>query len=243
MTQNIYDDPGFFARYTQLPRQVEGLAAAPEWPALRAWLPEMQGKRVLDLGCGFGWFCRWAREHGAAQALGVDVSEQMLARARTMTTDAAILYARMDMEQPGLPQAAFDVAYSSLALHYIARLDRLLAEVHRALVPGGHLVFSVEHPIITAPTRQEWIADGEDRKVWPLDRYLDEGPRSRNWMADGVIKQHRTIGTYVNTLLGTGFVLTHMAEWAPDAAQIAQHPDWADERHRPPFLLMAARKI
>ena len=61
MTQNIYDDSGFFEGYSQLPRSVHGLAAAPEWPALRAHLPDMKGLRVLDLGCGFGWFCRWAR--------------------------------------------------------------------------------------------------------------------------------------------------------------------------------------
>jgi hypothetical protein len=56
MTQNIYDDDGFFAGYSQLPRSREGLAAAPEWPSLRGLLPAMGGQRVLDLGCGFGWF-------------------------------------------------------------------------------------------------------------------------------------------------------------------------------------------
>ena len=66
MTQNIYDNEEFFAGYSRLPRSVEGLDGAPEWPALRAMLPELRGRRVLDLGCGFGWFCRWAREQGAA---------------------------------------------------------------------------------------------------------------------------------------------------------------------------------
>ena len=70
MAQNIYDDPTFFAGYSQLPRQVHGLDAAPEWPALRTMLPDLTGKRVVDLGCGFGWFARWAREHGAASVLG-----------------------------------------------------------------------------------------------------------------------------------------------------------------------------
>src|SRR5215469_1030360 len=78
MTQNIYDDDDFFRGYCRLPRSVDGLDAAPEWPALRALLPELQGLRVLDLGCGFGWFCHWAREQGAASVLGIDVSENML---------------------------------------------------------------------------------------------------------------------------------------------------------------------
>jgi len=56
MTQNIYDDPGFFQGYSQMARSIGGLDAAPEWPALRAMLPPMQGLKVVDLGCGYGWF-------------------------------------------------------------------------------------------------------------------------------------------------------------------------------------------
>ena len=81
MTQNIYDDEDFFREYSRLPRSVAGLDAAPEWPALRALLPDLDGLTVVDLGCGFGWFCRWVREQGAASVLGIDASEKMLARA------------------------------------------------------------------------------------------------------------------------------------------------------------------
>ena len=242
MTQNIYDDEEFFTGYSRLPRSVEGLAAAPEWPALRALLPPLGGLRVLDLGCGFGWFCRWARENGAAAVLGIDVSEKMLARARAETRDAAITYVRADMERPALPAAAFDLVYSSLALHYIADLDGLIAAVHRALAPGGHLVFSVEHPIYTAPTAPGWSAAGSGRKIWPVDGYLDEGPRSTDWLTKGVIKQHRTLATYVNLLLRQGFALSHLEEWGPTAEQIAARPSLADEHQRPPFLLIAARR-
>jgi len=242
MTQNIYDDEEFFTGYSRLPRSVEGLAAAPEWPALRALLPPLGGLRVLDLGCGFGWFCRWARENGAAAVLGIDVSEKMLARARAETKDAAIDYNRADMERPNLPAAAFDLVYSSLALHYIADLDGLIAAVQRALAPGGYLVFSVEHPIYTAPTAPGWSADGSGRKTWPVDGYLDEGPRSTDWLTKGVIKQHRTLATYVNLLLRRGFALSHLEEWGPTAEQIAARPSLADEHQRPPFLLIAARR-
>src|SRR5579864_6601901 len=130
MTQNIYDNDEFFAGYGKLPRSVEGLGGAPEWPALRAMLPELRGIRVLDLGCGYGWFCRWSREQGAAQVLGIDVSAKMLARARADTSDAAIDYRRADLETLELPGNGFDLVYSSLAFHYIADLDRLLTKVH-----------------------------------------------------------------------------------------------------------------
>lgn len=236
MTQNIYDDPTFFAGYSALPRSVKGLDGAPEWPSLRAMLPPLRGLRVLDLGCGFGWFCRWARDQGAACVRGVDVSANMLARARAETAGPGIDYIQADLETLDLTGERFDLVFSSLALHYVAGLDRLLATM-----PRGHLVFSVEHPIYTAPARPGWVRDTAGHAVWPLDSYAEEGPRQTDWLAPGVIKQHRTIGTWLTALLRHGFAIAAVEEWCPSPAQIAANPAWRDERHRPMFLLIAAR--
>jgi SAM-dependent methyltransferase len=240
MTQNIYDDPEFYEGYSRLQRSVEGLAGAPEWPALRALLPDLRGLNVVDLGCGYGWFCRWAREQGAARLLGLDVSEKMLARARAATSDAGVAYARADMEKLELPEASFDVAYSSLALHYIEDLAGFFATVHRALIPNGRLVFSIEHPIYMAPTHPRWLVGAEGHETWPLDAYLVEGPRTTDWLAKGVVKQHRTIGTTLNSLIRLGFAISHVEEWGPTDEQIKVKPEWARERERPMFLLVAA---
>jgi SAM-dependent methyltransferase len=242
MTQNIYDNEEFFANYSRLRRSVAGLEGAPEWPALRALLPDLCGLKVLDLGCGFGWFCRWARQQGAAHVLGIDISEKMLARARAATEDRLIIYVRADMENLALSARSLDLVYSSLALHYVEDLSRLLSQVYCALVPGGSLVFSVEHPIFSATVWSEWLLDPAGRKLWPIDRYLDEGPRSTVWLAKGVIKQHRTLATYLNTLTRLGFSISHVEEWGLTAEQVAAEPAWADERHRPPFLLVAAQR-
>ena len=242
MTQNIYDSPEFFEGYSRLGRSVEGLAGAAEWPALQAMLPPMHGLKVVDLGCGYGWFCRWAQAQGAAQVLGLDVSEKMLARAAAMTQDPSIGYARADLEQLSLPEAGFDLAYSSLTLHYIEGLGALLDTVHRALVPGGRLVFSIEHPIFMAPTKPGWLTGPDGRKTWPVDGYQNEGPRVTNWLAEGVVKQHRTIGTLVNLLIGAGFTLTRLQEWGPTAAQVAERPALAEEKERPMMLLVAAQR-
>jgi len=242
MTQNIYDNEEFFANYSRLRRSIEGLDGAPEWPALRALLPELLGSRVLDLGCGFGWFCRWARQQGAAHVLGIDISEKMLARARATIEDSAITYITADMEQLELLAHSLDLVYSSLALHYVEHLSRLMSQVYQALVPGGGLVFSVEHPMFTAPTNPQWSLDAAGRKTWPVDCYLDEGPRSTDWLTPGVIKQHRTLSTYLNMLIRLGFSISHVEEWGPTDEQIAAEPNWAGERQRPPFLLVAARR-
>jgi len=218
---------------------VRGLDGAPEWPALRALLPDLAGKRVVDLGCGFGWFCRWAAAQGAAQVLGLDVSENMLARARAASAHE-IVYERADLETLSLPEASFDLAYSSLAFHYVENVAGLLATVHRALGPGGKLVFSVEHPIYTAPSHPGWVMDAPGRRTWPIDGYSSEGSRTTDWLAKGVVKQHRTIGTTLNLLIRAGFAIAHVEDFAPTAAQIQANPALAEERERPMFLLVAA---
>jgi ubiquinone/menaquinone biosynthesis C-methylase UbiE len=242
MAQNIYDREDFFAGYSQLGRSVEGLEGAAEWPALRAMLPDVGGLRVVDLGCGFGWFCRWAREHGAAQVLGLDLSEKMLAQARAAGPDAGIGYETADLDRLSLPEASFDLVYSSLALHYVEDVPRLFGTVHRALSPGGHFVFSTEHPIFMAPTKPGWVIDSEGRKTWPVDQYLVEGPRSTDWLAKGVVKHHRTIGTTLNALIQAGFIINHVEEFSPTAEQIAAKPELAEELERPMFLLVSARR-
>jgi len=63
-----------------------------------AMLPDMHGLKVVDLGCGFGWFCRWACENGAAHVLGIDISEKMLAQAKAETSSAAIRYEYLVLE-------------------------------------------------------------------------------------------------------------------------------------------------
>lgn len=237
----LYDDETFFAGYSGMVRSKEGLAGAAEWPAMRALLPPLGGLRVLDLGCGFGWFARWAAGEGAASVIGVDVSERMLERARTMTDDASIRYLRADLEAFEPAPHSVDLVHSSLAFHYIEKLDRLFGAIHQALSPGGRLVFSVEHPIFTAPSAPGWTVDGAGRKVWPVDGYQIEGPRTTRWLGRDVVKQHRTVGTYVTLLLRAGFTIDHLEEWAPTLEQVGARPDWAEERQRPMFMLMAAQ--
>jgi len=241
MAQNIYDRPDFFAGYCRLERSVRGLVGAAEWPLIRSLLPDLTRRDVVDLGCGFGWFCRWARMRGAASVLGLDLSENMLARARADTNDPAIRYERADLEFLSLPAARFDVIYSSLVFHYIQDLPRLFGAVRGALKPAGAMVFSMEHPILTAPASPGWIQDAGGRPIWPLDGYGREGARSVDWLAPGVVKFHRTVGDICNALIQNDFILTGLHEFMPDARQVAERPEWARERERPMFLVVAAR--
>ena len=242
MAQNVYDNPDFFAGYSRLPRQVHGLDGAPEWPAIREMFPALQGKHVVDLGCGFGWASRWMREQGASSVLGLDLSQNMIARAKADTADAAIDYRVVDLEMLELPQAAFDLVYSALAFHYIEDFGKLVRMIRNALVDGGDLVFTIEHPIYMAAAHPQWTTDEDGRKTWPVNGYAREGERRTDWFARGVLKHHRTIATTINTLIGAGFALRRIEEFAPTPGQIAQNPGLAEELERPMMLLVSARK-
>ena len=242
MAQNIYDNADFFGGYSQLPRQTHGLAGAPEWPVVRDMIPDLSGKRVIDLGCGFGWVSRWMRENGAASVRGYDVSSNMIARAREDTDDALIEYVIADLETLELPEASCDFAFSSLTFHYIENFVRLSRTVHGALTPGSWFVFTIEHPIFMAAAHPHWTEDEDGRKTWPVNRYAIEGERRTDWFAKGVVKRHRTMATTLNTLIEAGFSIRRVAEFAPSAEQITEKPELAEELERPMILMIAAQR-
>ena len=243
MAQNIYDDPEFFAKYAGLPRSVEGLGAAYEWPVFRALLPDVTGKSVLDLGCGTGALARRLRELGAVRVLGIDVSARMLAEAQTRTADPAILYRRSTIEAIGRDMGPFDLVVSSLALHYVADFASVCRAVARLLAPGGTVVFSVEHPMFTARAEQDWCVDGKtSRHYWPVENYADEGLRQTNWLGSPVHKYHRTVATYGNALIDAGFHIRRLEEPVPSQAFLDAKGAPAYERNRPLFLLISAAR-
>ncbi|AFC28605.1 type 11 methyltransferase [Paenibacillus mucilaginosus 3016] len=243
MKENKYDEPGFFGKYSQMPRSLGGLEAAGEWADFRALLPELDGRRVLDLGCGFGWHCRYAREQGARSVVGIDLSANMLERARAMTSDPQIEYRQLAVEEIDFSEGEFDVVISSLALHYVERFDAICRKVYHCLAPGGTFVLSVEHPIFTALPAQDWHYGPQGEKLhWPVDRYHEEGPRQARFLDHDVVKYHRTMAALVNAIIEAGFRLRKLSELEPTQEMLQRNPAWADEVRRPMFLLAAAGK-
>jgi SAM-dependent methyltransferase len=241
MKQNIYDHPRFFEGYSQLRRHESGLNMAVDQPAMRSLLPPLANKRVLDLGCGFGKMCRYAIEQGAASAVGVDISTKMLAKAREDTTDARISYVQSALEDLSFPPASIDVVVSSLAFHYIERFDSICANVKSWLVAGGAFVFSVEHPMVTAYPVGDYLAGKDEGQHWAIDNYKFEGIRHTQWITDDVIKYHRSVETYVNTLIDNGFTIVRLLEPEAAADEIRKRPELREESRRPTFMLISAR--
>lgn len=243
MKENKYDNPRFFEAYSNMTRSQKGLEGAGEWHTLKQLLPDFKGKRVLDLGCGYGWHCRYAAENGAVSVVGIDLSAKMLEKAQSMTTDPRIRYQNMAIEDLESGPETFDIVLSSLAIHYIADFEGLCQNVHQLLSSPGVFIFSVEHPIFTAYGSQDWIYDSQGDKIhWPLDDYFKEGKRKAIFLGQEVMKYHRTLDTYVNGLLHNGFNIAGFAEPIPEEQMLAQHPDWREELRRPMMLIISGIK-
>lgn len=243
MKENKYDNPEFFEQYRRMQRSTEGLQGAGEWHQLKKMLPDFKGKRVLDLGCGFGWHCIYAAEQGAKYVLGTDISEKMLDVARKQTKSPVVEYKLMPMEDINFVENSFDIVISSLAFHYIESFDEICAKINRCLTKDGDFIFSCEHPIFTAEGSQQWYLDEKlGKPFWPVDSYFYEGQRKANFLGEEVIKYHRTLTTYMNALLNNGFIITGFSEPEPDPEMLKMHPEFKDELKRPMFLIISAKK-
>lgn len=243
MKENKYDDEAFFGQYSRMARSVEGLQGAGEWATLEGMLPGFRGKRVLDLGCGFGWHCIYAVQQGAEAVTGIDLSERMLAEARRRNADPRITYLRMAVEDFDYPAGAYDVVLSSLTFHYLEPFGEVCRRVHRTLTPGGAFVFSAEHPVFTAYGTQDWYRDARGQPLhWPVDRYFAEGRRETVFLGEQVVKYHRTLTTYLGELLRAGFEITDVAEPEPPAGMLGTVEGMRDELRRPMMLIVGARK-
>ncbi|EGX93068.1 Methyltransferase type 11 [Cordyceps militaris CM01] len=255
MSQNIYDRQDFFTAYSEIIDRSgrKDLDNDVLWKRLRTLLPaSVAGFHILDVGCGSGWFARWAVDHGAASVTAVDISHNMIAKARGLNGDDASYAARIDYRIADLdadPAAGivagqtYDLAFSSLALHYLAGLGALVAAVHRALRPGAVFAVNVEHPVYTAPRRPRVVADAATgERSWNFSDYWDEGERVVDWLAPGLRKQHRTVQGYLDAFLGAGFDLTGLIELLPTKEEAEAGEFSEEELLRPLFLMMGLRK-
>ena len=240
--RHTYDDPVFFAEYAKMARSRQGLCGAGEWHQFQKLFPELTGKRVLDLGCGYGWHSKYAAEQGASEVLGIDLSKRMIDEARRRNPDSRVTYTVQGLEAYTYPPEAWDCVISNLVLHYIADLDTVFRDIFRTLRSGGVFLLNMEHPVFTAGVGQDWIFDGQGRPLyWPVDGYFMPGPRTTHFLGREVEKQHHTLTQILMGLLNTGFRLDAVEEAVPPA-EMMDLPGMADELRSPMMLLIKAVK-
>ena len=239
---SLYDNEDFFSAYAQMPRSREGLKAAGEWHQLQTLFPPLKGKNVLDLGCGYGWHCRYCVQNGASHVLGIDASEKMIGQALKRNADQVIEYRVCSIENYDFPKDQWDFVISNLVLHYVENLDEVFRKVHRTLKTNGTFVFNIEHPVFTSGVNQEWIYDDKKQpKYWPVDNYFFSGARQTRFLNQTIVKQHHTLTQILMGLINNDFRLDAVIEAQPptDMLDIA---GMQDELRRPMMLLVKASK-
>jgi 2-polyprenyl-3-methyl-5-hydroxy-6-metoxy-1,4-benzoquinol methylase len=244
MSQNIYDDQGFFDAYRKLRENKDSANNVEERPALFALLPDLQGKRILDLGCGYGENCRLFSESGAESIMGIDISEKMLAVAQAENRRNSIKYVKMRLEDLDGLNEQFDVVVSSLALHYVEDFESVARNVYGLLDAGGYFIFSQEHPLITAPKAGvKWeSSENGSRQHYCLTDYTISGKRVIFWLVDGVIKYHRNISDIINPLIAAGFKIEKLLEPIISQDLVQRIPSYKNNAHVPNYLMVKAKK-
>lgn len=205
-----------------------------EFPAMTELVPDVEGKRVLDAGCGCGRYAEWLLDEGA-DVVALDASEEMVERARERVGDRANVY-RADMER-SLDVAdddEFDGVVSGLSLHYVEDWRQVFAEFARVLRPGGFLAFSTHHPL-------------DDYVVAEDVSYFEIEQERMEWTASGEAVEipfyRRPHSEIVNPLVETGFRLDELVEPKPTETFKERKPESYEKRlKQPTFLCVRATR-
>jgi len=236
----FYDESEVFERYRQHRQWPLNPNIVMEEPALFDELGPVSGLRVLDLGCGDAAVGRVLLEAGCASYLGIDGSEKMVRAAQATLADGGGQAARCDIEDFSAPLASFDLVISRMALHYVEDLERTLRACRRSLAPGGRIVFTVVHPLITSHDAR--LTTAEPRTDWVVDDYFIAGPREREWLGARSVWHHRTIEDYVSGLRRAGLPLTNLRECAPRRERFDDVAEFERRRRIPLVLLLAGAR-
>ena len=248
MKQNIYDIKTLSEAYDKMRYETKGKNATDliEIPNFRKLIPDLNNKRVLDLGCGYGENDIYCRELGAKEVLGIDISEHMIKIALDNNKDKKIKYKLMAMEDIDKLEEKFDVVISSLAIHYVKDYDKLIKDIYNLLNKDGILIFSIDHPLRIANKFEPWMKKNytEINGKWFLlvSDYNREGVREKEWNGIMVKKYHRNFSSLINGLVNSGFKIDKILEPIPDEESIKIIPKYIYQYDRPYFLFIRAKK-
>lgn len=197
---------------------------------------DVTGLRVIDLGCGEGRFCRMLADRGASCVLGIDTCQPMIEAAVTAEC-AGVEYRLGDVQSMKfVKDESFDLAVSYLNQCDLKDFRTNNREVFRILKPGGRFIVANLHPMRSAVGGWHRSESGQKLHVI-LDRYFDEGERCWKMMGVDFTNFHRTLESYINDFLETGFVLMRIAEPTVSQSTVREFPGMEDELRVPNFIV------
>ncbi|WNF24692.1 methyltransferase domain-containing protein [Mesobacillus jeotgali] len=238
---SVYDEGDFYENFTKRRNRPESPNNIIEKPILLELLGNVAGQRILDLGCGDAEIGVELLQRGGASYLGVEGSRKMVeaAAGNLEGTTGQILHSSIEEWQPVPGQ--YDFVISRFVLHYLADLSSVFTKVHDSLVPGGKLIFSVQHPVLTSSTKS---AEGSGKRTdWVVDDYFNQGERVEPWIGKKVIKYHRTVEEYFKLLLAAGFMVEDLSEGTPSVHNFSSREEYERRMRIPLVLMMSCRKM
>lgn len=206
-----------------------------ERPATRSLVPEVDGRHILDAGCGPGLNTEWLLDRGA-QVTAVDVTPDFLRITRERVGDRATIQ-RADLDQPlDFADESFDGVLCALVLDYIADWGPTFREFARVLRPGGWLVCSAGHPF------GDWLYFNMEGRYFDIERHTIE------WHGFGepfpqITSYRRPLNAMIDPLLAAGLALEALLEPLPQPSFKEVDPEgYEGLMHGPGFICLRARK-
>ena len=226
-------------------------------PAFFELLPEVDGLKGLDLGCGEGYNTRLLAEHGA-NVIGLDISSVFVRHAKTFQAQSCHIpeYLIGNAQELPFADACFDFITGFMSFMDIPDTAALLGEVWRALKTGGFLQFSISHPCFDLPLRKN-LRDAEGRTyAFEIGGYFQHAEGNvAEWLFSAAPPEavesmrkfqtpnfNHSLSYWLNTLIQTGFVLEAFAEPRPDDQTVLEQPNIQDAQVIAYFLIIRARK-
>lgn len=237
--EEFYDNPEIGARYFAHRIQPDNPNNTLERPIFLDLAGSLNQLDIIDLGCGDASFGKEALLQGAHSYIGIESSQAMvdLALAMLTNTSGKVHHTRIENWKAQSGQA--DLVSSRLALHYVENLKPIFQEAYQALRPGGRIIFSVEHPVITSNFAS--LAEGR-RTNWLVDDYFKPGARVHQWLGHEVTKYHRTLEEYFDLITTSGFKLECIRESHPQPQNFSSPKEYERRLRIPLFLFISARK-
>jgi SAM-dependent methyltransferase len=216
-------------------RYAAGVDASPqnafyERPAVLSVLPPLEGRSVLDVGCGSGWYAEQLVQAGA-KVTAFDLTHRFVELTRRRVGPGAeVLQADLAEPLDFASDSAFDLVICPLVLHYVRDWLPVLGEFRRVLRPGGILVFSTHHPFT-------------DWQEFQREDYFATELLTDEWSAGTVKFYRRPLSAMIEALSSAGFVVERLVEPQPTEEYRRQNPEWYDKLMRTPwFLVVRARR-
>jgi SAM-dependent methyltransferase len=186
-------------------------------------------RTALDVGCGEGRFCRMLQAAGIV-TVGIDPTTELIEAARQR--DPRGDYRLASAETLDVPDQSFDLVVSYLTLVDIPDLEAATTKMLGALRPGGSLLVANLASYSTAGMPRGWTTDSDGRRLYGIDRYLDERAIQVSWRGINIQNWHRPLSTYMKLFLAHGLTLRHFDEPEPSGGD----PDTAERYRRVPYF-------